>query len=375
MKIFIIHCTKVVAGLAIASSFLTVSCQKEDEQKNEIPSYQTMVLKLTDKVLDTNHVAIVRGRQNVEIRPQISGTITDIRVEEGGIVQKDQVLFIIDQAPYIAAIKIADANVKTAQAKLSTARLTADSKDVLHKANVIADFDLQTARNALQESEAALELALAQKSNAETELSYTEIKSPVNGVASMIPYRIGALVDNNIEEPLITVSDDEEVYAYFSMTENQMLNIIQKQGSPENLIHNAAEVRLRLGNGTLYAHPGKIDAVSGTIDPNTGTVSVRAIFPNPEKLLRNGSTGQLILSTQHTDCIVIPQSATYEIQNRIFVYKVVDRIAVSTPVQVENIHDGKEYIVTSGLKEGDTIITEGAGLVREGTVVSNSSNH
>lgn len=374
MKVFNIYCTRVVIGLAIAVSFLVTSCQGEEGRKSEISSYRTMILKPGDKTLETVYAAVVRGRQNVEIRPQVGGTITEICVEEGATIHKGQVLFVIDRAPYVAALKMAEANVKSAEAKLLTAQLTADSKDVLYKENVVSDFDLQTARNALQESKAALEQALAQKSNAEIELSYTEVKSPVHGVASMIPYRVGALVDNNIAEPLITVSDDEEVYVYFSMTENQLLNIIQQQGTLQKLIRDGGEVRFRLGNGTLYAHSGKIDAVSGTIDPNTGTVRVRAVFPNPEKLLRNGSAGQLILFTRDTNCIVVPQSATYEIQDRIFVYKVVDGRAVSTPIEVESNNDGKEYVVTSGLREGDTIIAEGAGLVREGAIISNSLN-
>lgn len=374
MKVSEIHRTNVSPLVVLALVFLIVSCNSTGEQNEKSPDYQIMVVKPGSKTLETNYVSVIKGKQNVEIRPQVNGTITEIRIEEGAAVRKGEILFIIDQAPYRAALKMATANVKSAEAKLATARMTADSKEALQKENVVSDFDLQTARNVLLEAQAALEQAEAQLSNAATDLSYTEIKSPVNGVAGMIPYRVGALVDSSIAEPLITVSDDEDVYAYFSMTENQILDIIQQQGSLDKLIRDAAEVKLRLGNGTLYTHAGKIDAVSGTIDPGTGTVSIRAVFPNPERWLRNGGTGQVVLTTSNTDCIVIPQSATYEIQNRRFVYKVVYGKAVSTPIEVENTNDGKEYIVTSGLQEGDTIISEGAGLVREGAVVSKSIN-
>lgn len=374
MKVSEIHRTSVSLLVVLALVFIIVSCNSTGEQNEKSPDYQMMVIKPGSKTLLTNYVSVIKGKQNVEIRPQINGIIMEIRIEEGAAVRKGEILFVIDQAPYRAALKMAAANVKSAEAKLATARMTVDSKEALRKENVVSDFDLQTARNTLLEAQAALEQAEAQLSNAATNLSYTEIKSPVNGVAGMIPYRVGALVDYNIAEPLITVSDDEDVYAYFSMTENQVLDIIQQQGSLDKLIQNATEVKLRLGNGTLYAHAGKIDAVSGTIEPGTGTVSIRAVFPNPERLLRNGGTGQVVLSTSKTDCIVIPQSATYEIQNRRFVYKVVDGKAVSTPIEVENTNDGKEYIVTSGLQEGDTIISEGAGLVREGAVVSKSIN-
>lgn len=374
MKAFEIHRASISLLAVLALVLLIVSCNSTGEQNEKSPDFQMMVIKPGSKTLETNYVSVIKGKQNVEIRPQINGTITEIRIKEGAAVRKGEILFIIDQAPYRAALKMATANVKSAEAKLATARLTVDSKEALRKGEIISDFDLQTARNALLEAQAALELAEGQQSNAATDLSYTEIKSPVNGVTGMIPYRVGALVDSNIPEPLITVSDDEDVYAYFSMTEYQVLDIIQQQGSFEKLIQDATEVKLRLGNGTLYTHTGKIDAVSGTIEPGTGTVSIRAVFPNPERWLRNGGTGQVVLTTSKTDCIVIPQSATYEIQNQRFVYKVVDGKAVSTPIEVENTNDGKEYIVTSGLQEGDTIISEGAGLVREGAIVSKSIN-
>lgn len=374
MKAFEIHRASISLLAVLALVLLIVSCNSTGEQNEKSPDFQMMVIKPGSKTLETNYVSVIKGKQNVEIRPQINGTITEIRIKEGAAVRKGEILFIIDQAPYRAALKMATANVKSAEAKLATARLTVDSKEALRKGEIISDFDLQTARNALLEAQAALELAEGQQSNAATDLSYTEIKSPVNGVTGMIPYRVGALVDSNILEPLITVSDDEDVYAYFSMTEYQVLDIIQQQGSFEKLIQDATEVKLRLGNGTLYTHTGKIDAVSGTIEPGTGTVSIRAVFPNPERWLRNGGTGQVVLTTSKTDCIIIPQSATYEIQNQRFVYKVVDGKAVSTPIEVENTNDGKEYIVTSGLQEGDTIISEGAGLVREGAIVSKSIN-
>lgn len=372
MKAFEIHRASISLLAVLALVLLIVSCNSTGEQNEKSPDFQMMVIKPGSKTLETNYVSVIKGKQNVEIRPQINGTITEIRIKEGAAVRKGEILFIIDQAPYRAAVKMAAANVKGAEAKLATARLTVDSKEALRKGEIISDFDLQTARNALLEAQAALELAEAQQSNAATDLSYTEIKSPVNGVTGMIPYRVGALVDSNIPEPLITVSDNEDAYAYFSLTENQVLEIIQQQGSFEKLIQDATEVKLRLGNGTLYPHTGKIDAVSGTIESGTGTVSIRAVFPNPERWLRNGGTGQVVLTTSKTDCIVIPQSATYEIQNQRFVYKVVDGKAVSTPIEVENTNDGKEYIVTSGLQEGDTIISEGAGLVREGAIVSKS---
>ena len=185
----------------------------------------------------------------------------------------------------------------------------------------------------------------------------------------MIPYRVGALVNSSITEPLVTVSDDSEVYAYFSMTENQILDFVQQYGSLKKAIENMDEVELTMSNGKTYSHVGKVDAISGTVDEGTGAVGLRAVFANPDQFLRNGGSGKVVVPTIKKGGIIIPQAATYELQNRIFVYKVVDGKAKSTPVEVFRLNNGTEYIVETGLAPGDVIIAEGAGLVREGTVI------
>lgn len=346
-------------------SCMLVACNKSS---SDMPAaaYKTFVINSSDCVLNSSYSASLAGKQFVEIRPQISGTITDICINEGSTVRKGQILFIIDQVPYKAALETAVANVKTAQAKLETAKLTLDSKQELFKQNVVSEFDLKTAQNAYSEAEAALALAKAQETNARNDLSYTEVKSPVDGMASMIPYRVGALVNSSISEPLVTVSDDSSVYAYFSLTENQVLDIMERYGSLQNAIENMSEVELKMSNGKIYKHKGRIDAISGTIEQGTGTVSVRAVFPNEEGILRNGGSGNVILPTVLNDCITIPQAATYEIQNKTFVYKVVNGYTKSTSVDVFRLNNGTEYVVNSGVQVGDTIIAEGAGLLRDG---------
>ncbi len=346
------------------------SCGSQPRQES-VANYKTFRVELRDQTLKTGYTASLRGRQYVEIRPQVSGLITDICINEGDPVRKGQTLFIIDQVPYKAALETAIANVKSAESKLATAKLTAESKEELFKENVVSEFDLQTARNTEAEAEAALAQAKAQEINARNNLSYTEVKSPVNGVASMIPYRIGALVSSSISEPLVTVSDDSEIYSYFSMNENQILDLIQQYGSLNKALEQMPEVELTLSNGKPYQYTGKIDAISGTVDESTGAVSLRATFKNPDKLLRNGGSGTVLVPTVRNQCIVIPQAATYELQDRVFVYKVVDGKTQSAPVEIFRLNNGTEYIVESGLEPGDVIIAEGAGLVREGTVVEN----
>ena len=332
--------------------------------------YKTMTVKKENRLLTNSYSAVVKGRQSVEIRPQVSGTITEICVKEGAKVHKGQVLFVIDQVPYKAALQTALANVKSAEAAVATARLTFDSKEELYKERVVSDFDRQTAQNSLLEAEASLAQAKANETNARNDLSYTVVRSPVDGVAGMSSYRVGALVNSSITTPLLTVSDDEEVYVYFSMTENQMLSLIRQYGSVDKALAGMPKVSLQLSDGVKYAHEGVIDAISGTIDTGTGAVSLRAMFPNPEGMLRNGSTATLVLPYTKENALVVPQEATFEIQDKVYVYKVNESgKAESAQVTVFPLNNGQEYIVESGLQEGEVIVAEGAGLIQENTQI------
>lgn len=280
-------------------------------------------------------------------------------------MRKGQTLFVIDRAPYLAAAKTAAANVAQAEARLATAQLTLEGKEKLFQAAIISEYELRTAQNELKEAEAALRQTKAQHDNARTELSYTEVKSPVDGVAGMIPYRAGALVDRNIAEPLVCVSDTKEMFAYFSVPENS--------GLARSARHCGWKVSFRSIDKSVGVVEGVIDAVSGTVDARTGTISLRARIQNHNGWLYDGGTGTVLVPQTRTHCLVVPQTATYEIQNRTFIYKVVDGRAAATPVEVEDIGNGKEYIVVSGLKAGDRIVTEGAGLLREGTEIPQST--
>ncbi len=362
--------------LSLSVALMLVGCgEKPIETVKKETTYPLHTVTLSDRVLVSDYTATIKGCQTVEIRPQVSGMITDIRINEGDIVGMGQVLFVIDPVPYEAAYEIAVANVKSAEAALSTAQLLLDSNQELFEQDVVSEFDLMMARNDLAEAEAKLALAQAEETNARNNLSYTEVKSPVNGVASMIPYRVGALVNSSIAEPLVTVSDDSQVYAYFSMAENQMLDLIHQYGSLKKAIDEMPEVELRMSNNEIYEHKGRINAISGTISASTGAVSLRAAFPNRGRVLRDGGSGTVLIPSERENCIVIPQSATYELQERIFVYKVVDGQAVSTPIRVLPQNNGVEYIVEEGLQEGDVIVAEGAGLIREGTrIVASDDN-
>ena len=363
---------KLLGGLVLASILnVCVSC-KEHQSLPVGSDYNTLNVTLSDRTLYSDYPATIQGKQDVKIYPQISGLITQVCINEGADVKKGQTLFVIDQTPYKAALETAEANVESAEANVATAQMTADSKEELFRENVVSNFDLQQARNTLRSAKASLAQARAELTNARNNLSYTEIKSPVNGTAGMSSYRIGALVSPSIPTPLVSVSDNGEMYVYFSMTEKQILALSRQNGSLSNALEVMPEVSLLLSDGSEYPDKGKVDAISGIIDPSTGTVTLRAVFPNANHILRSGGTGNIRLPYEKNGCIVIPQTATYELQDKVFVYKVVDGKTKSAQITVFGINNGKEYIVESGLTTGDVIIAEGAGLLRDGMTVDNA---
>ena len=332
-------------------------------------SYATMKVSTADKELTTPYSATIRGRQDIDIYPQVSGTIERLCVTEGQVVRKGQLLFVIDQVPYKAALKTAQANVEVAKAALATAELNYNSTKELFEKKVVSAFNLKTSENNYLTAKAQLAQTEAQELNARNNLSYTEVKSPSDGVVGMLPYRAGALVSASIPQPLTTVSDNSNMYVYFSMTENQLLAMSRQYKSMDEALENMPEVSLKLNDQSIYEQKGKIESISGVIDRKTGTVGVRAVFPNESRLLHSGASGNVLIPQAYKDCIVIPQGATVRLQDKTLVYKVVDGKAVSTLITVAEINDGREYIVLDGLKVGEEIVSEGAGLVREGTQV------
>ncbi len=333
------------------------------------PSYAIMEVKAADKELSTSYSATIRGRQDIDIYPQVSGTIEKLCVTEGQTVRRGQLLFVIDQIPYRAALKTAVANVEAARAAMATAELTYNSNKELYAQKVVSEFSLKTAENTYLTAKAQLTQAEAQEVNARNNLSYTEVKSPSDGVVGALPYRVGALVGANLPYPLTTVSDNSDMYVYFSMTENQLLALTRQYGSMDEALKNMPEVELVLNDNSVYNKKGVIESISGVIDRQTGTVMARVVFPNESRLLHSGASGTVVVPSIYKDCIAIPQGATVQMQDKVVVYKVVDGKAVSTLITVAGISDGREYVVLSGLRSGDEIISEGAGLVREGTQV------
>ena len=358
----------VVTLTLVATLF--VGCKEEQATtKKRTREYSAMVLTTASRKLSSTYSASIRGKQDVDIRTKVQGYITDIKVKEGSIVRQGQTLFVIDQVPYQAALATAEANVDVAKAQVDAAELSAKSKEMLFEEKIISDFDLRMARTNLASAKAQLAQAQANELTASNNLSYTLVKSPVDGVVGTLPFRIGTLVSPSDSTPMTSVSDNSEMYVYFSMSESQVLSLKRQYGALENALQELPAVELQLSDGTVYSEKGTIEAISGIIDPTTGSVTLRAKFPNKKRLLISGGSGTVILPHRQDGCVVIPQSATYEVQDKVYAYKVENGVAKAKIIGVFEISNGKEYIVESGLIEGDTIIVDGIGILRDDTPV------
>ena len=342
---------------------LLSSCGNKGNDTGKVPEYAVQELQKTTANLTTAYPATIKGKQDVEIRPQVSGFITKLCVDEGAAVRKGQVLFIVDPTQYEAA-------VRTAKAAVSTQQMTYDNKKELNKKQIISDYDLAMAENSLAQTKAQLAQAKAQLTTAQQNLSFTQVKSPSDGVINNIPYRVGALVSPSIATPMTTVSEIDEVYVYFSMTEKELLAMTKSGSTIKEEISKIPTIKLQLIDGSTYDIEGKVDAITGVIDQSTGSVSIRAIFPNKEHVLRSGGTANVLIPYAMENVITIPQSATVEIQDKKFVYVLQpDNTVKYTEIKIFNLDNGKEYLVTSGLNSGDKIVIEGVQNLKDGQKV------
>ena len=360
-----------VAFAALGLSVLTACGGGQGGMKMGDNQFAVEAVKATSSNQSEQYPATIKGLQDIEVRPQVSGLIVKLCVDEGATVRKGQALFQIDPTQYKAAYDQAAASVKSAKANLETITATERNKKMLHDQKIISDFEYQTAVNNLLTAKANLAQAEAAYTAAKQNLDFCTVKSPSDGVIGTFPYRIGALVSPSISEPLTTVSEIGDMYVYFSMTEKQLLDLTRAGGTLKEQLEKMPAVKLQLADGTMYDAEGKIDAVSGVIDQTTGSVSMRAIFPNKQNILRSGGMANVVFPYTMSDIILIPQTATQEIQDKKFVYVLQsDNTIKHTEVQISNLNDGKHYIVTGGLKPGDKIVVEGVQTLKDGQKIS-----
>lgn len=361
---------KILLTVAIAA--MLVSCGGKQGKPNFGDNeYAVRTVSTTSTELETSYPATIKGVQDVEIRPKISGFITKLCLTEGQNVKKGQLLFVIDNVTYEAAVRQAKAAVNSAQAQLNTAKLTYDNNKNLFNNNVIGSYELQSAQNAYESAQAALAQAKANYTSAKQNLDFCYVTSPANGVVGNLPYKVGALVSASSQQPLTTVSDISTMQVYFSMTEKDIMGLAKTAGGMQAAIKDYPAVKLKLADNSIYNHEGHVAAVSGVIDPSTGSAQIRADFPNPEHILKSGGSGSIIVPYHDNNAILVPQNAIVEIQNKHFAYILGAGNKVKyTEITIAPNNDGKNYIVTSGLKVGEKIVVTGVTALTDGQEIT-----
>ena len=321
--------------------------------------YPVVAVGTSSADMQSTYPATIKGVQDVEIRPKVQGFITQINVKEGQTVGAGQVLFVLDNETATQQVRQAQAAVNTAQQQCNTAKLTYENAQKLHEAKVVGDYELQTAQNNYEVAQAQLAQSQASLASAKEQLSYSYVKSPASGVVGTLPYKKGALVNN--ANVLTTVSNISSMEVYFSVTEKAAMQL-QVAG-----LQTLPSVKLQLADGSIYGHEGKVTKMSGVIDQATGSVQLIALFQNPEKLLKSGGAGTIIIPRLANDVIIIPQSCVSEVQNKKFIYLVgSDNKVKYSEIKVDPQNDGVNYIVTEGLKTGDKYVTNGITKLTDG---------
>lgn len=377
MKTKTINTAVKAVTLCAAFAVTITGCKKGGDQaammQQQAPTIEVMTVEPGTSELSNVFPAVIKGKTDIQIRPQVSGFITKVCVDEGQKVRKGQTLFIIDQVQYQAAVSQAKAAVLSAKAAVNTAKTQEANQRMLFDKGIISQTNWQAAADQLAQAQAGLAQAQAALTSAQKNLSYTVVTSPSDGVVGSIPNREGSLASPSSAQPLTTVSDVNQVYAYFSLTEKDILEMTGNgEISLDAALAKLPPVQLRLADGAIYRYEGKVATISGVNDNATGSASVRALFPNDNGVLRSGSTGQIIIPNVNNQALLVPQKATYEIQDKKFVFVLADsNKVVGTPIEVLDLNDGKNYVVTGGLNAGQTIVVEGVGnVVREGMVIN-----
>lgn len=343
----------LVFSLGIITLFMSCGDKEQAPQGPQGPTpFQVTTIPQKTVTGYTTYPTSIEGVNNSEVRAKISGYITDVLVDEGQKVKRGQTLFKLETQSLTQDAAAANANVNATQVEV-------DKLKPLVEKNIISQVQLETAKAKLQQAQSSYNSIGAN-------IDYGNIKSPVDGYVGSIRLRKGTLISPTSQEPLTTVSDISEVYAYFSMNEREYLDFIQNTEGKniQDKIKNMPKVTLILANGTPYDKEGTVETINSQVNSNTGSISFRAVFNNDERLLTNGNSGKIRVPKTYTDAVVVPKESTYEQQGSIYVYKLgEDDMAVSTRINVladvENI-----YVVSDGVKEGDKIVAKGVSKLR-----------
>ncbi len=351
-----------------AAAMLFASCGKKGGLPMGDNEFPVITLGASDASLENSYPATIKGIQDVEVRPKISGFVTKIYVHEGQTVSAGQPLFAIDSETYAAAVRQAQAGVNTAEAQLKTVTLSYENSKKLFEKNIIGQYEMSAAENSYATAQAALAQAQAALVSAKQTLDWCNIASPVSGVVGDLPYKVGNLV--SASNVLTTVSKNSTMEVYFSMSENEMLGLAKASGNTKAAVEAMPAVKLKLIDGSVYAHEGKVTRMSGVINASTGSVQLIAQFENPDNLLKSGGAGSIILPQHNTNAIVVPQAACSEVQDKVFVFIVAAGDTVRhAEIKVSPQNNGDTYVVESGLKAGDRIVVKGITKLKDGQVI------
>jgi RND family efflux transporter MFP subunit len=364
----------IFSAILIAVAVYVTGCNEAQGTQAAPPPQALPVLPINSAAATTfqEFSASVEGKTNVEIRPQVSGYLDKIYVEEGAYVNAGQPLFKINDRPYSAQVNNSAANVTAAKANEEKAAIEVRRLTPLVENRVISDVQLKAAQAAYDAAKAQVTQAEAEGNNADINLGYTLVKAPVSGYIGRIPFKVGALVGKGEAQPMTMVSDIKEVYAYFGMSESDFLKFTnQFPGKTiDDKIKELPPVELQLADRSIYPYKGKIELMEGQFDRSIGAITFRATFPNADRLLRSGITGKILIPQANTGLLPVPQTSTYEIQDRIFVYIVGD----SNKVIGKQLHIVSKttdyYLVDKGVQAGDKIVFAGMDRLVDGAVIS-----
>lgn len=346
--------------------------KQEQGSGKRIGTYKVLELETTNATLIAEYPASLEGIKDIDIRPKIDGYIDEVLVDEGQTVKKGQLLFRISNPQYSQDMKSLQASVAAAESAVDAAELQVTKTRPLSEKGIVSAFELQNAEINLKTKKSDLENAKARYLNTVTNVGYTQVKSPVDGVVGTIPYRIGSYVNSATAQPLTRVSDISVIQAYFSIGEKQQLNLMADlEGTTfEEKINHLPEVNLILSNGRKYEELGKIKSFSGLINPKTGAFSVRADFPNASGMLRSGGSAIVQIPQVVENAILIPQKASFELQDKRMVYLLKEGVVTASSISVRSVPGGKFFIVDEGLTKGDKILIEGVGILSEGAEIN-----
>lgn len=371
--------TTIQLSFALLLSIAISSCGGKDEKAAQMAAaasapqaYPVFEVNIQSTTLNSDYPATIEGIQNIDIRPKVDGFIERIYVDEGAMVKKGQLLFAINAPQYEQLVRTANAAISSAEADVNAAQLQVNKTKPLVEKDIISKYELESAQLTLQSKKAMLAQAKAALVNAKVNLGYTKITSPVDGVVGTIPFKTGSLVSGTTAQPLTTVSNTSKVYAYFSLNEKQLLDFSNtyKGKTLSEQMKNIPAVSLVLADGSTYAQNGKIESINSQINKGTGSVSLRATFPNPISVLKNGASATIRIPQHVDEVILIPQKSTTDLQGKKFVYILGDSAkVVNTPIEIMEIGVGKFYVVTKGLKAGDKVVLEGFQSLRDGTKI------